>query len=131
MKNETFLLECKNEIINDLNKYYESLRLEVDKKKLDIQTDQTNIKDESKYLNDQINKFLESNLNNINDYFDDFDQISLVNENVDIQIKEDIKKDAIKNYLICVKHSDYQEWGLFLEFEWYIDQNEQIFIEFE
>ncbi len=127
MNNENLFLKFKNEIINELKEYYKSLLIEVDKKKQDIQNEQTNIKQESNILNDQINKILESNLNDINNYFVKFNQISMTNDDEN-QLKEDIKKEALKSYLICVIHNESKTY---FEFKYYIDQNEQIFIEFE
>ena len=69
--------------------------------------------------------------NRINNYFDNLDQDSYLNQYD--ELKEDLKRDALKSYLIMIclnNQSDNERWGLLLEFEWYIDKKEQKFIEF-
>ena len=143
MNTENFLPKYKNEILNELNEYYDSICSELDKKKQlliqndgDVQSLTSNhqigsIENEYTTLIDQINRVSKSNLNDVINYFDNLDQDNYLNEHD--ELKEDLKRDALKSYLIMIglnNQSDNERWGLLLEFEWYIDKKEQKFIEF-
>ncbi len=152
--NEQLKLKYKDELKKELINYYDSLQFDVDIKSQELinandtinstETEQENreIIDENIYLIEQIERVLKSNLNDINHYFDskynnDLDLDTLINvdyhdESTTIctvkQVKEFIKKNALKSYLICIKYKGYEKFGLHLEFEWYIDQNQLKYI---
>ena len=58
-----------------------------------------------------------------------FDNGKINDDNELRNVKEEIKKRALKSYLICLEIENYySKFGLHLEFEWYIDQNQLNFI---
>lgn len=128
-------LKLKNEIKKELIDYYDSIKYELDIKVQQILEQQNfieknSIAEQNIYLVNQIDRVLDSNLKDINEYFDNINQDSELfssNEKNESEMKKDIKKHALKSYLIRVEHQKYGQ--VYLEFEWYIDENQLNYIQ--
>ena len=128
-------LKLKNEIKKELIDYYDSIKYELDIKVQQILEQQNfieknSIAEQNIYLVNQIDRVLDSNLKDINEYFDNINQDSELfssNEKNESEMKKDIKKHALKSYLIRVEHKKYGQ--VYLEFEWYIDENQLNYIQ--
>jgi tRNA splicing endonuclease len=86
------------------------------------------------FLIQQIKRVLDSNLIDINHFFDDIlkQNDSIITSQDDLmKIKEQIKTRALRSYLIFVKlrEKEYKNFGMHFEFEWYVDKKQQNFIE--
>jgi hypothetical protein len=136
--------KLRAEIKKELIDYYDSITNRVDVKAQELLKEYGNeeeseandkkklVVDENVYLIEQVKRVFDSNLNDINHFFDNLNQndqnFFTMNINDQRFMKEEIKKRALKSYLICVNHNNYETFGLHLEFEWYIDENQSNFI---
>jgi hypothetical protein len=136
-------IKFQNEIKKELIEYYDSLKFAIDikvqeklkhEKPLDEQ-DQSNrllLLEENVYLVEQIDRVLDSNLNDVNNFFDQCKEDELVELNTKFEnANDEIKRRALKSYIVCIKYKNHELFGLHFEFEWYIDQNQLNFIKFE
>ena len=104
------------------------------------------------FLIEQIDRVCESNLKDVNEFFQNFHKHPVILDENETQskkrklndvfttefndidyhneskLKEEIKRRALKSYLICINHRKYSKCGLHLEFEWYVDKNQINFI---
>jgi hypothetical protein len=128
--------EIEEKLKNDLIDYYDSLKFDIDIKaqahellnQESLKQDQTNkLFEENVYLVEQIDRVLNSNLNDISHFFENWNYHSL-EINFFENFHEEIKKKALKSYIISIKYKNHDLFGLYLEFEWYIDQNQLNFI---
>ena len=138
---QNLLSILKHELID----YYESLKFDIDIKVQLIlnQTSSSSTPDDSQtkliieqnqYLIEQIDRVCDSNLIDINSYFHHQNEhqaklIDAPNQN-ESKIKENIKREALKSYLIRIDHEDYEMFGLYLEFDWYINEKQADFIKY-
>ena len=93
-----------------------------------------NILKENVFLIEQIERVLDSNLKDVNNYFDNLKQNDEIHQIIssrddDLMNKEEIKRRALKSYIICVKKKKYSNFGLHCEFQWYLDNKQISFIE--
>lgn len=152
--NEQLKLKLKSDLKTELMNYYDKLKFNVDiKSQEDLKDDKINEEDKTKlieeniHLVEQIDRVCDSNLSDINDYFENkFDnEIDLLisssqrkfktkkgqrfsesNQNVlenESELKKEIKKMALKSYLICIQHLSHRRYGLHCEFDWFVDEN--------
>lgn len=126
-------LKLKIAIKKDLIKYYENMKsnLDITAQNLlmenSLESKVKEISNENVFLSEQIDKVCDSNLNDINEYFDDFNSFEVLTDNNKVSessIKEEIKKKALKSYLVCIESDDYPDFDLYLQFEWYIDKKQ-------
>ena len=126
-------LKLKIAIKKDLIKYYENIKsnLDITAQMLlmenSLESKVKEISNENVFLSEQIDKVCDSNLNDINEYFDDFNSFEVLTDNNKVSessIKEEIKKKALKSYLVCIESDDYPDFDLYLQFEWYIDKKQ-------
>ena len=134
--NEKVLLILKNEIKADLIDYYNQFIFKNLNKSRKLHNDgEFIIIKENVYLSEQILKVLDSNLKDIDNFFYNLkpnDEI-LTSQDCSYFIKERIMRKALKSYLILITNgkgfktkynqTKYENFGLFLEFQWYIDKN--------
>ena len=124
-------LKLKIAIKKDLIKYYENIKSNLDITAqmllMENSLESKEISNENVFLSEQIDKVCDSNLNDINEYFDDFNSFEVLTDNNKVSessIKEEIKKKALKSYLVCIESDDYPDFDLYLQFEWYIDKKQ-------
>lgn len=130
--NESLTIKIKSEIKKELIDYYDKIRSNIDIKAQTIlinhEIESKEILDESLYLIQQVNRVCDDNLANINQHFDDMNrkQKFLYKDEYsdELSIKEEIKKMALKSYIILIDHVEYPRFGLHLEFDWYINQSQ-------
>lgn len=130
-------IEFQDKIKKDLINYYDSMKFTIDIKvqellKLECYKQDLKYKllDENNYLIEQIDRILNSNLDDVRNFFEKWD------EEKDLEISEfdnateEIKKRALNNYIINIKYKNQEILGLYMEFEWYIDENQLNFIRY-
>ena len=155
---DEFQLKIKSQIKKELIEHYDTLKFDLDLKVQTILNKNKNKKKKKKlvsqntFLINQIDRVFESNLNDVNDFFQNFYKHPVILDENETQskkrklndvfttefndidyhnetkLKEEIKRKALKSYLICINHREYSKIGLHLEFEWYIDRNQINFI---
>jgi hypothetical protein len=140
MNSQNLLSILKHELID----YYESLKFEIDIKVQLIlnQTPSSSssstpddsqtklmIIEENQYLIQQIDRVCDSNLIDINSYIQNEHHQTKLFVDAPNQ-KENIKREALKSYLIRIDHEDYETFGLYLEFDWYVNKKQADFIEY-
>ncbi len=135
--NQDIILKLKDEIKKELIIYYDTLKSKVDIKAQSIvlngSFNQDYIKqifEENVYLVNQMDRICDSNLSDIEQYFQnikiEIEKISsCVNEDELFKMKEEIKNMALKSYLIWINDPRF---GLHFEFNWYIDTSQLNFI---
>ena len=141
---QQLLEKYKAEIKLELIDHYDSLRFRIDKKGQKLQLEKTlseksrqELMEENIFLVDQVKRVEDSNLNDINVFFDSLMQnnemIKMVTtKKNDLANKEEIKKMALKSYLILPNYvwfgTQYDNFGLHIEFDWYINEDQLSFI---
>ena len=153
--------KLKSEIKTDLINYYDSLKFSVDieAQKIIIHVNDKHLINDNLFLIEKIDQILNSNMNDVNQFFTNWSQVDedywskiYHKDNDTMMIKEELKHQILKNYLICIKNKkdkhyyfDFNDsvqdyffctkikqfhlFGLHLEFEYYIDEKQQFLIE--
>jgi hypothetical protein len=137
MNKDLILNKLKEELKIETIDYYDNLKNKIDLKAQSLMLNDDNLNEKDKkeileeniFLIEQIDRVFNSNLNDLNQIFQN-QNIVPINDDQSMINKEEIKKRAFKNYLVCIENEYYPRFGIHFEFEWYIDENQLNFIKY-